>query len=107
MMLRTIAALLVAVLCIGCASTPPAEQSGYDQLCDLVEDALRASGDPALQAEYIEENLQSRISSKDAREAFELLAQINNEERYRVFQQAVENTLCHRWECDAMKRYFS
>lgn len=107
MVLKGINTLLVAFLCIGCASTQSQELSSYDQLCGIVEDALQASDDPALQAEYIQENIQSRISSKDAREAFELVAQINPEERYRVLQQAVESELGRSWECDALKRYFS
>ena len=81
--------------------------SDFDTLCTIVEEAMRESDESNFRITYVQENIQSRVKSKDVKEAFDLVLQVNPEKRYQVFKQAVESQLEHEWECNALKYLFN
>lgn len=75
-------------------------------MCDLFQDVMKLELKPAARLNYINENFDTRVGSKDIREAYDLIFQINSNQRYQVFKQSVERTTNQTWTCLALKKFF-
>lgn len=106
MELKRIIVLCILFLSFGCASQSVQEVSNFDIICNIVEEAEKKSADSKSRIKYIEENIRSRVKSKDAKDAMDAIRLVDPEKRYQVFKQAVEGELGQEWECNALKNYF-
>ncbi|MFK5948134.1 MAG: hypothetical protein QM500_05120 [Methylococcales bacterium] len=98
------------VFIVGVMSTAVADESftnDYDALCLLVKEAMVLKMEPNGRQTYIRNHLNSRVNSKDVKEAFELVIQVNPEKRYQVFKNAVESELNKNWDCPALEAYLN
>lgn len=82
------------------------EKKNFDAMCALVQDAMELDLEPQARVSYINKHFSSRVGSKDVKESYDLVFQVNPKQRYQVFKQAVENSLGETWECPALNDFF-
>lgn len=75
-------------------------------MCDLIQDAMKLDLEPQARLNYINKHFDSRVKSKEAKEAFDMIFQIDNNQRYQVFKQSVESVTNQTWTCSALKDFF-
>jgi hypothetical protein len=81
-------------------------RTDYDSLCQLVNEAMSLESTPKARQSYINKNIAYKVISDDVKDAFQLILQVNPENRYSVFKNAVESSLGEHWECSALDLYF-
>ena len=82
------------------------EIKNYNAMCDLIQDVMKLDLKPKARLNYINKHFDSRVGSKDVKEAYDLVFQVNVNQRYQVFKQAVESTTGQSWTCPALKDFF-
>lgn len=78
----------------------------FNAMCDLFEDVMKLRLNPKARINYINKNFDSRVGSKEAREAYDFIFQIEPNQRYKVFKQSVESSTKQIWSCLAFKEFF-
>lgn len=78
----------------------------YNAMCELFQDAMKQDLKPQDRLNYVNKHFDSRVKSKDAKEAFNMIFQIHNDQRYQVFKQSVESATNQKWTCPALKEFF-
>lgn len=82
------------------------EIKNYNAMCDLFQDVMKLDLKSKARLNYINKHFDSRLGSKDVKEAYELIFQVNSNQRYQVFKQSVESTSGETWACPALKDFF-
>lgn len=79
------------------------EETSFDEICRIYTEARNSSMTGEQMSTYIFDNVDQRVASKDAREAHEVIFQLDPTERYDIFKQSAELVLQHPWDCPAVK----
>jgi len=82
------------------------EVKSYNAMCDLFQDVMRLNLKPQARLNYINKNFDARVGSKDVKEAYDLIFQVNSNQRYQVFKKSVESATNQSWSCFALKEFF-
>jgi len=88
------------------STSSASENQAFDDTCDLIQDVMKLDLKPKARFNYISKHFDSRVGSKDVKEAYDLVFQVNVDQRYQVFKQAVESTSGQTWTCPALKDFF-
>lgn len=93
---------LIALLLL---SSHPAlsESPGFDEICRIYTEAQNSSMSGGQLNTYIFDNVDQRVASKDAREAHDVIFNLEAAARYEVLKQSAELILEHPWDCPAAK----
>ncbi len=82
------------------------ERKNVDAVCALFQDVMELGLEPLARLTYINKHFDSKVDSKDLKEAYKLVFQVGPDQRYLVFKQAVESELGQTWECPALNNFF-
>lgn len=80
-----------------------AQESGFDEVCRIYTEAKNSSLTKQQLSDYLNDNVTSRVSDKDALELHDVIRQVTPSERYKIFKESVEMSLKRKWDCAAMK----
>jgi len=75
----------------------------FDVVCQIFTEAKNTSFDDEKRGAYIEENIISRTSSKEVRDAYYSIFQLSPNERYAIFKESAEHATKKTWDCPAVK----
>lgn len=79
------------------------EETGFDEICRIYTEAQNSSMTGELLSTYIFDNVDQRVTLKDARVAHEIIFQLDPPKRYAIFKESAELSLQHPWDCPAVK----
>jgi hypothetical protein len=79
------------------------EVTGFDEICRIYTEAQNSSMTGEALSTYIFDNVEQRVTLKDARDAHEIVFQVEPAKRYYIFKQTAELILKHPWDCPAAK----
>ena len=79
------------------------DQAGFDEICTIYTEAINSSMAQEQLSDYIFDNVERRITDKDALQSHEAVFNLSPEERYSIFKQSAELSLKRKWDCDAVK----
>lgn len=82
------------------------ELKDYNAMCDLFQDVMKLNLKPQARLNYINEHFDASVSSKDVKEAYDLIFQVDSNQRYQVFKKSVESATNQSWSCFALKEFF-
>jgi hypothetical protein len=82
-------------------------KADFDQACGLFKEAIELNVSTETRFSYVSEHLKKRISSKDVNDAYEMIFLTEQENRYKVFKEAVEKSLNITWQCEALESLLS
>ncbi len=105
-MIRRFACFVFIMCVMNSAVADESLTNDYEVLCLLVKEAMALKIEPNGRQAYIRDRLNSRVKSKDIKEAFELVIQVSSEKRYQVFKNAAESELNKNLDCPALDAYF-
>jgi len=54
-------------------------------------------------SDYVNNNINERVSDKDAVTTHSIIFQVSPDERYKIFKESAEYSLKRKWECAAIK----
>ena len=77
--------------------------SGFDLICQIYTEARNSSMTKEQLNNYIFDNVENRVKSKDAIEAHTAVFNLEPKKRYPIFKESAEYSLKKKWECDAVK----
>lgn len=99
--------LLALLLCFSqdIIANEGSNRQAYLNFCDLVTEAMTAATNPQDRYEYIVNHFEERVGDEDIKDAFDVVYQLNPENRYDVFKQAVEKEIGSQWSCVGLKQY--
>lgn len=80
-----------------------AENTGFDEICRIYTEAQNSSMAGEQLSTYIFDNIEQRVTLEDARDAHEIVFQLEPAKRYDIFKQSAELVLKHPWDCPAAK----
>jgi len=93
-------AIIFSIISISAFS---ANETGFDEICNIYTEAKNSSLSKSQLSDYIFENIKNRITSKDALEAHEAVFNLSVDKRFSVFKQSAEYSLKQKWECTAVE----
>ncbi len=82
------------------------EIENYNAMCDLIQDVMKFDLKSQARVNYINKHFDARVGSKDVKEAYDLIFQVNSNQRYQVFKQSIESATNKTWSCSALKDFF-
>lgn len=96
---------ITAALFLASANTRFAENNDrdYDVICHIYTEAYNTNMPISTLSQYILNNINERVHSKDAKEAHEAVMHALAESRYSLFKSSAEHTLKHTWDCKSME----
>lgn len=80
-----------------------ANDTGFDEICRIYTEAQNSSMTGEQLSTYIFDNVDQRVTLKDARVAHEIIFQLDPPKRYAIFKESAELSLQHPWDCPAVK----
>ncbi len=106
---------LQILLLAGCVGNSAYEQTiggtntnGFDEMCKIFTEAMNSGDENSGQVSaYIEENIKSRLSAGEARDAYEIMFHLEPEKRYALFKRVAESDLKREWQCEPMRQLLS
>lgn len=84
----------------------PTNSNGFDSACLIFKEASKKNLNPEELGNYIAtelDNMDEQVASKDVKEVYHALFNVNPGQRYSLFKQSAETTLKRSWDCPAMK----
>lgn len=98
--------LLIFLVSISINACSEQKNKDFDAMCSLFQDVMKLNLKPQARLAYINKHFDSRVNSKDVKEAYELIFQVNANQRYQVFKQSVESSSGQKWTCPALDEFF-
>lgn len=105
-MYKGLAVLLMLSILISLAFWMKAnENNGFDEICKIYTEALSANMSKEQKFNYIWDNIERRVISRDAIAAYSAVANADPALKYDLFKQAAEISLKRKWDCDVIKQF--
>ena len=102
--------LTVIIFLMSCSmDTPLKSTNGFDSACQIFKEASTKNLDPEERGNYIAtelDNMGDQIASKEVKEVYHALFNVNPVQRYNLFKQSAETTLKRNWDYQAMKALY-
>ena len=99
--------LTAIIFLMSCSmGTSPKSTNGFDSACQIFKEASTKNLNPEELGNYIAtelENMGDQLASKEVKEVYHALFNVNPTQRYSLFKQSAEITLKRNWDCQAMK----
>ncbi len=77
--------------------------AGFEIICQIYTEALNSNMTKEQRSNYIFNNIESRVRSKDALEAHDVVFQVDPADRYIIFKQSAKIVLKRDWHCKAVE----
>jgi len=80
-----------------------AKEQGFNEICRIYTEAKNNSMTKEQLGDYINNNVATRVSDKDAITTHSIIPQVSPSDRYQIFKESAEISLKRKWDCTSMK----